>query len=392
MGVTKGRAGFWRRHRWLKWLAAGLLLALLALGVAISVALHRAEPMLRAVIVEKLEERFHARVELDSFHVSLVEGLTAEGKGLRIWPPAQVAGVTVPGANGVTAANSPGPLIKLDEFRFHAPLRFKPGEPIRISVVELKGLDVDVPPKTHFTHGATEGGSGRGESSGTSSGFGLLNTGAALLRFEVDSIECTDAKLTIEANQPAAAGKPGKLPLEFVIVHMKLTDVSTGGPMRFDAELANPRPPGTIVTSGSMGPWVVDDPGETPVAGNYRFERADLSVFKGIAGILSSTGKYEGVLRDLVVDGETDTPDFRLTHFGTALPLHTEFHAHVDGTNGDTLLQPVNATLGQSHFTAEGQIVRVPPGALLNGTAQPGGHEIALKVNVDKGQWRIFCA
>ena len=93
--MAKGRAGFWRNHRWLKWLAGGLLLALIALGVAISVALHRAEPMLRAAIVEKLEERFHARVELDSFHISLVEGLTAEGKGLRIWPPAQVSGVTV---------------------------------------------------------------------------------------------------------------------------------------------------------------------------------------------------------------------------------------------------------------------------------------------------------
>ena len=88
-GVVKGRAGFFGRHWWLTWLAGGLLLVLIALGVAISVVLHRAEPMLRAAIVEKLEERFHARVELDSFHVSLVKGLTAEGKGLRIWPPAQ---------------------------------------------------------------------------------------------------------------------------------------------------------------------------------------------------------------------------------------------------------------------------------------------------------------
>ena len=53
-------------------------------------------------------------------------------------------------------------------------------------------------------------------------------------------------------------------------------------------------------------------------------------------------------------------------------------------------LQPVNATLGQSHFTAEGQIVRVPAGALKNGAAQPGGHEIALKVNVDRGRIEDF--
>jgi hypothetical protein len=387
--MVKGPTEFGRGHRWLlwglMWLAGALLLALIALGVAISIALRRAEPMLRAAIVEKIEEHFHARVELDSFHVSLVEGLTAEGKGLRIWPPAQVVGVAVPGANeagtnSAVAPASPAPLIKLDEFHFHAPLSYTPGKPIRISVVELKGLDVDVPPKTQFSHVSAWGGS----SSGASSNFGLLNAGSALLRFEVESIECNGATLTLETS------KPGKLPLEFDIAHMKLTGVSTGGPMHFDAELTNPRPPGTILTSGSVGPWAVDDPGNTPVEGDYRFERADLSAFKGIAGILNSTGKYRGVLRDLVVDGETDTPDFRLTRFGTALPLHTEFHAYVDGTNGDTLLQPVNTTLGRSRFTVEGMVVRVPAKTLPNGTALPGGHEISLKVNVNRGRMEDF--
>ena len=101
--VTAKRAGFWRRHRALKWTLSVLLLALIALGVAISVALHDAEPMLRAAIVDRLEEHFHARVELDSFHVSLVNGLWAEGKGLRIWPPVQVAGMETP---GTTASDS----------------------------------------------------------------------------------------------------------------------------------------------------------------------------------------------------------------------------------------------------------------------------------------------
>ena len=73
-----------------------MLLALIALGLGVSVALRHAEPILRAAIVHRLEEHFHARVELDSFHVSLVDGLRAEGKGLRIWPPAQVEGINAP--------------------------------------------------------------------------------------------------------------------------------------------------------------------------------------------------------------------------------------------------------------------------------------------------------
>jgi hypothetical protein len=208
--------------------------------------------------------------------------------------------------------------------------------------------------------------------------------GKPLLGFEVENILCDGAHLTLETD------KPGKLPLEFDIAHVKLTHANAAEAMQFDAQLTNPKPAGVILTTGTVGPWQVDDPGETPVAGNYRFENADLGVFKGIAGILQSTGKYDGVLRDLVVDGETDTPDFRLTSFGTAVPLHTEFHAHVDGTNGDTYLQPVNATLGQSHFTAEGKVVRVPPGTASNGTATPGGHEIALNVIVSGGRMEDF--
>jgi hypothetical protein len=161
--------------------------------------------------------------------------------------------------------------------------------------------------------------------------------------------------------------------------------------MGFEAELTNPRPTGAIHATGSFGPWNYGDPGETPIKGNYRFDHADLSDFKGIAGILSSTGNYEGTLRDLTVDGETDTPDFRLRPFDHPLALHTKFHARVDGTNGDTWLQPVDATLAHSHFTAQGQVVRVlvaEPGA--TGRNQSLGHDIALKINVNNARIEDF--
>jgi hypothetical protein len=380
MGVVKGRTGFRRRHRWLLWLAGGLLLVLVAVGVAISIALDRAEPFLRAQIVEKLSEHFHARVELDGFHVSLVDGLWAEGKGLRIWPPAR-NGEAAPGANEGSAPDSETPLIRIEEFRFHAPLEYKPGRPIRIGVVQIKGLTIDVPPKSHSAHGMTRASN---KAAGSGSGTDQESAGQRLLRFEVGSVECKDAHLTLETD------KPGKLPLEFAIAQVKVTHVNSDGPMHFDAELTNPRPAGTILTSGNMGQWVVDDPGETPLAGEYQFKHADLGVFKGIAGILESTGKYEGVLRTLVVDGVTDTPDFRLTNFGTPMPLHTKFHALVDGTNGDTRLQPVDAMLGRSHFTAEGQIVRVLAVTMKNGSERPGGHDIALTVNVDRARMDDF--
>jgi len=373
--LATGRAGFWRRHRWLMWVCSGLLAAFAALTGALLVLAHRAEPLLRARILEGLENHFHARVELDSFHLTLRGGLWAEGKGLRIWPPVEIESVNV---WGVSAPASEVPLIRLAEFRFHAPLRYEPGQPIRLSAVQLKGLEIDVPPRSRFERGAE----GAKATAGQNANKANIYTG--LLHFQVESLECQGAHLTIETS------KPGKLPLEFAIAHLKLTGIGAGGAMGFEAELTNPRPVGTIHTKGSFGPWVVKDPGESPVTGEYRFDHADLSGFKGIAGILSSTGHFQGVLRQLVVDGVTDTPDFRLTHFGTPMPLHTKFHAKVDGINGDTWLEPVEATLGHSHFLTQGQIVRVAPVADGKDKPRPGGHDISLTVNVDRGRIEDF--
>ena len=367
--LTKARESFWRGNRWLRWVAGGLLLAAAAVAWTVAVLLHRAEPFLRARIVEGLQDHFHARVELDSFHVSLTNGLWAEGKGLRIWPPAQVEGVTVP---GTAAAGEP--LIRLEEFRFHAPLRYAPGKPLHISVVELEGLEVHLPPRSHFAHPP--------EAAGQPPAL-QRKRGGSLVSFIVDTIQCNGAHLVVETS------KPGKLPTEFAIAHLKLSGVAAGGAMGYEAELTNPRPVGKVYATGSFGPWQVADPGESPIAGNYRFEHADLAAFKGIAGILDSTGRYQGTLRDLVVDGETETPDFRLSHFGNSLALHTRFHARVDGTNGDTWLDAVEATLGQSHLWVQGQIVRVTA-ADARGALHSTGHDLALTVNVDQGRIEDF--
>jgi AsmA-like C-terminal region len=372
------RASFWSWKRVLMGISAIVFLLFVTLAVVAAILLHRAEPYVRARIVNTLQERFHARVELDGFHMSLAHGLQAEGHGLRIWPPADVEGVTVP-----ATSDSADPLIRLDEFRFHAPLHYQPGKPFHISVVELKGLEIHIPPRSHFVHASNQPAAVGAKPA----------VSAALIAFGVDKIECTSAHFVLETS------KPGKLPLDFAIARFTLTNAAGGAirpdsAMHFESELTNPRPVGLIHSTGTFGPWSTEDPGESPIEGDYTFDHADLSTFKGIAGILSSTGKYQGTLRDLTVDGDADTPDFSLTHFGNSLPLHTHFHAKVDATNGDTWLEPVNATLGHSHFTAQGQVVRVvvpdpaadaPAGHLIS-----KGHDIALDINVDAARIEDF--
>jgi len=370
-GLTRVRASFWRRHRWLGWILSGLFVLLLVAAGIVGVMLHRAEPYMRARIVEELQNHFHARVELDSFHMSLLHGLRAEGKGLRIWPPAKMQQTRAPETGGPDE-----PLISLQEFRFHAPLHYEQGKPFHIRVVELGGLEIHLPPKSHAEPAPSD-----------QPMPAQPKTNGALFSLEVGTLECLGAHLVLETD------KPGKQPLEFAIARLKLMNLEAGGAMSFNAELTNPRPLGTIYSKGSFGPWQVGDPGDSPVTGDYRFEHADLGTFKGIAGILSSIGHYQGTLRDMTVDGETDTPDFRLTQFNSPLPLHTEFHARVDGTNGDTWLEPVDAILGHSHFTVNGEVVREATALTEAGHSvdtQQGGRDITLAVNVDRARIEDF--
>ncbi len=324
--------------------------------------------------MEGLSQHFHSHVELDTFHISIGNtfrgewGVWAQGRGLRIWPPVEVAGVDVP---NVTPSGKP--LIELSEFGFHAPLRYKSGAPVYISDIRLKGLRIDMPPRPHFMHlPSRENAETPKPASSTQS-----------IQIRIGSIEGTNADLVIETS------KPGKLPKEFVIQRFKVTDVVPNVPMHFEAALTNPIPLGTIRTKGTFGPWQVSDPAASPVAGDYSFNNADLGTIKGIAGILNSTGRYEGTLRNINVDGVTDTPDFRLSNSDHTLPLHTIFHAIVDGTDGDTYLDPVDATLARSHIVAKGQIVRVlePAG---DGTRHSIGHDIALKIDVSRGRIEDF--
>jgi|KBSSwiStaDraftv2_1062776.scaffolds.fasta_scaffold21853_4 hypothetical protein len=358
-----------RRARWPYWVGGSVLAVLVTTAIIVDILARRAEPFVRQQVIQALSERFHAHVELDSFHLSLGNtlrgewGVWGEGKGLRIWPPAEVEGVQVPLPKPPMA-----PLVRLDEFHFHAPLHYTSGQPIHISLVRLKGVDIHFPPRSHMRRASEP------KPAASSQPRGSL---------VIDALDCTDVRFTHESDNP------NKLPLEFLISRFRAKGVHSGSAVIFEAVVQNPRPPGEIHTTGAFGPWVVDDPGNSPIRGDYTFKHADLSVFNGIAGMLNSTGHYMGTLRDMQVDGQTDTPDFQLERYGHTMMLHTDFDARVDGTTGDTWLNSVNATMDGSHFTTRGQVVRVLKLG-DDGRLHSIGHDIALTVNVDRARIEDF--
>jgi hypothetical protein len=316
-------------------LAAVVTLAGIAVGI--SLAAHYAEPILRERVIETLSARFHARVELPVFHVSVAHGLQVYGAGLKIF------------GNFDPNSHQPGiqPVIAVQEFRFRASILNLLHTPMRIHRVYLQGLSLNIPP--------------RGERDID------LHLKKIKNKIYVDEFVCEQASLVINTS------RPDKLPLEFEIRQLTMHQIAPGEALRFDATLINPKPVGEIQSSGFFGPWQPEEPRDTPVKGDYSFTHADLSTIRGIGGILSSQGEYEGTLGGIIVEGKTETPDFRIAISGHAVPLRTEFHAKVDGTSGDTYLEPVNATILHSHLVARGSIVHVK---------DPNGHRVLLNVQV----------
>lgn len=327
------------RRRWPIILAIlGVISASLALFIYSRA--HDIDETTRAWVVAELSRRFQSAVELESLKVRVLPMVTVKGTGLIIHFH-----------NRLDVA----PMFQIKEFSFDLGLMSLLQSRHHISDVIVRNMVITIPPREKKPN----------EEKPRTPPRDLPQ------QVVVDHIKCDDTLLLILSKNP------GKEPLDFDIHGLVLNSVGAGQPFDFHGNLTNAKPKGNIVTVGKFGPWDAEEPGDSRVSGKYAFTNADLGPFPGIEGILSSIGKYDGQLNSIHAQGETDTPDFALDPVGRVVPLHTEFDATVDGTDGDTYLHPVTATLGRSVIVSSGSVVRVP---------SKQGHLITLEVNAAKAR------
>jgi hypothetical protein len=194
-------------------------------------------------------------------------------------------------------------------------------KPERIDSIRVEGLRIHIPKSTNRVGG---------DSSGPADQMvlGEIVTDNAVLEFEPDT--------------------------RFDLRHVALHNAAADRALRFEASLRVPEPPGEVSTTGSFGPW---DGWKTPVLGSYQFRHADLGKFEGLAGLLASDGSFRGNLSNIQVDGWTDVPHFEANQSGHTVHLGTQFHARVNGSNGDVFLDQVTAALGRSQVFTSGAVV-----------------------------------
>jgi hypothetical protein len=344
------------------WTGIAAAVALVILSVVIIVG-SRSDP-LRKLVIATLEDRLNSDVELRAFSVDTYPRFTIQGEGLVL----RLRGTTA----GEASRPDLPPLIQIEKFTVYCGIVDLWRRPRRFQHVTLEGLVVNIPPGGLRGHGNPVSDAFK-EAAARNAAPQASNADQSFAESPiiVEELRADDAMLRIIPK------REGKAPREFAIHTLTMHSLGLGQAMPFEATLTNPTPKGQIQTSGTFGPWQKGNPGATPLAGRYTFAKADLSTIDGIGGLLDSTGEFAGALERIAVKGETRTPDFRLDISGQPVPLDTKFEAVVDGTDGDTYLNTVDAKFLKTSLTAKGAIA---------GSPGVKGRTIQLHVRIHQGR------
>jgi hypothetical protein len=322
-----------------RWIAIGAAVAL-AIALALFAVAVRAlrGPSLTARVAAAMSAALNCDVSMDPLAV-------------RFFPRIKVSGTSL----AIRLRDRPEmpPFIFVDQFDVNLGLL----SVIRrhIEEVHLDGLHVNVPPRLGASIAAASPPSGRD----------------ARPLFRVDHIVTHDALVNFVAK------KAGGRPLMFDVHNLELLDAGVDAPMKFIAGLTNPVPEGQVYSRGTFGPWNRDDPTLTPLAGAYTLADADLNTINGIGGKTSSTGTFRGVLTEIEANGESQTPNFSLDLGGKPVPLTTKFVVTVDGTNGTTRLDKIEARLSETTIVIKGMLTNLPG---------PKNHDVDLTAEVSDGR------
>ena len=341
-----------RVRRVLQVLAVLLLVFVAALAAVILTVRPRIDGWIRDKVVASLEQRLDSEVQLESLAVQPGPVTRISGGPLTIRHRAHA---------------DVAPLVRIERFETTITWRQMLQRPRRVDSVTLTGLAITIPPSIRNT-GRQEGRTtGEEEQDGRKAGEGQDGRKAEAPATAVEERSASAPESRNDKAREASGTVPAviidrvtadaatlvilprerrKLPRRFVMHALTVRDISTDRPIPFDAVVENPKPHGRIETVGTFGPWHVEEPAQTPLQARYRFVDADLSTIRGIAGTLQSEGTYGGVLERIEAIGTSTTPAFDLEVGGKPMPLTTKFNVIVDGTNGNTYIQPAEAMLG----------------------------------------------
>lgn len=159
----------------------------------------------------------------------------------------------------------------------------------------------------------------------------------------------------------------------FPVEQLHIEDMQKGQAMRYVVAMDNAVPYGHIQASGSFGPLNANDPGKTPVSGQFVFDRIKLQDVGEISGTMRAGGNFDGRLDSIHAAAETLTPDFAVSD-GKPTQVAGNIDCTVNGLSGDVVYHSMTAHAGSSAVEVSGS------------TAGQGGKTTNLNLRVTDGR------
>jgi hypothetical protein len=305
-----------RRFRWAVWAAAGVVAVVCIVVIVVAIK----SPFTQGRVAQGLENTVRAKVSFGKFRMVYFPN-----------PGCVAENVTFVGASDTGDAPPLVTIQKLEIEARYADLIVRPGY---IARVVLNGLRVRAPL--------------RGISANSSASQSSQKP------------EVRIGEIVADGGELEVARSDGKAPLKFEMHSLSVQSYARSSAWSYRVTMQNPEPPGEIISDGKFGPLNLADLGATPVSGSYKFQKANLGVFPGIGGMLSSTGDFAGRLGEIGVRGSIDIPDFKVVKSEHEVHLTSKFTANVNGTNGDVFLKQVATSFLQTSVAASGSVAGKP--------------------------------
>jgi hypothetical protein len=166
-------------------------------------------------------------------------------------------------------------------------------------------------------------------------------------------------------------------PLRFELAHLRVKNFDQSQTAEFSASLISAQPHAEIQATGRLGRWNAQEPSLTHLQGEYAMAHCDLATLPGLRGVLSSKGRFEGVLQRIELAGGADASEFSLNVSGHPEPLRVTFQATVNASDGSASIERLYGTLQRSSFRASGRVRNVQDDRT---------REISLELSMNRGR------
>jgi hypothetical protein len=148
----------------------------------------------------------------------------------------------------------------------------------------------------------------------------------------------------------------------FPIRDLIILNLKRGNTITYSLDMENAIPAGHIQSHGSFGPLKPKNLGETALSGEFTFSEVALQDIRGISGMLSSYGSFQGTIASIVAGATATARDFAVGQ-GQSTPIAASVHGTINALNADVVFDNIEMKTGATTVGIKGRVVSLKKNA-----------------------------